>query len=74
MREMTRFRSLRLPAVLLRRRRRVAEKLKEALVGSVLGLQVVGTFCPPFREMTPAEDRAVVDAINAARPHIVWWD
>ena len=50
----------------------VAEKLKEALVGSVPGLQVVGTFCPPFREMTPAEDRAVVDAINAARPHIVW--
>jgi N-acetylglucosaminyldiphosphoundecaprenol N-acetyl-beta-D-mannosaminyltransferase len=50
----------------------VAEKLKEALVGSVPGLQVVGTFCPPFREMTLAEDRAVVDAINAARPHIVW--
>jgi N-acetylglucosaminyldiphosphoundecaprenol N-acetyl-beta-D-mannosaminyltransferase len=50
----------------------VAEKLKETLVGSVPGLQVVGTFCPPFRKMTPEEDRAVVDAINAARPHIVW--
>jgi N-acetylglucosaminyldiphosphoundecaprenol N-acetyl-beta-D-mannosaminyltransferase len=50
----------------------VAEKLKETLVGSVPGLQVAGTFCPPFRQMTPAEDRAVVDAINAARPHIVW--
>jgi len=50
----------------------VAEKLKEALVASVPELQVAGTFCPPFREMTPAEDRAVVDAINAARPHILW--
>jgi N-acetylglucosaminyldiphosphoundecaprenol N-acetyl-beta-D-mannosaminyltransferase len=50
----------------------VAEKLKETLVESVPGLQVAGTFCPPFREMTSAEDRTVVDAINAARPHIVW--
>src|ERR1700687_4867555 len=49
----------------------VAENLKETLVGSVPGLQVAGAFCPPFRQMTPAEDRAVVDAINAARPHIV---
>jgi N-acetylglucosaminyldiphosphoundecaprenol N-acetyl-beta-D-mannosaminyltransferase len=50
----------------------VAEKLKQTLVRSVPGLQVVGTFCPPFRAMTPDEDRAVVDMINAARPHIVW--
>jgi N-acetylglucosaminyldiphosphoundecaprenol N-acetyl-beta-D-mannosaminyltransferase len=50
----------------------VAEKLKEILSGSVPGLQVAGTFCPPFREMTPAEDRVIVDTINAARPHIVW--
>jgi N-acetylglucosaminyldiphosphoundecaprenol N-acetyl-beta-D-mannosaminyltransferase len=50
----------------------VAEKLKDILVGSAPGLQVVGTFCPPFREMSPAEDRAVVDIINAARPDIVW--
>jgi N-acetylglucosaminyldiphosphoundecaprenol N-acetyl-beta-D-mannosaminyltransferase len=50
----------------------VAEKLKRTLVGSVPGLDVVGTFCPPFRKLTPAEDQAVVDAINAARPDIVW--
>jgi len=31
----------------------VGEKLKEALVKSAPGLQVAGTFCPPFREMTP---------------------
>jgi hypothetical protein len=39
--------------------------------GDVLGVNV-STFCPPFRELTPAADRAVVDMINAARPHIVW--
>jgi N-acetylglucosaminyldiphosphoundecaprenol N-acetyl-beta-D-mannosaminyltransferase len=50
----------------------VAEKLKETLAGAVPDLQVAGTFCPPFREMTAAEDAAIVDMINAARPHIVW--
>ncbi|KWV55984.1 glycosyl transferase [Bradyrhizobium macuxiense] len=50
----------------------VADKLKERLVSFWPGLQVVGTICPPFRQMTPAEDQAAVDAINAARPDIVW--
>jgi N-acetylglucosaminyldiphosphoundecaprenol N-acetyl-beta-D-mannosaminyltransferase len=50
----------------------VAEKLKETLVRSAHGLQVVGTFCPPFRDMTAEEDRSAIDMINAARPHIVW--
>jgi len=50
----------------------VAEKLRETLASAVPGLQVVGTLCPPFRDLTSAEDRAVVDAINAARPDIVW--
>jgi N-acetylglucosaminyldiphosphoundecaprenol N-acetyl-beta-D-mannosaminyltransferase len=50
----------------------VAEKLKESLVRSAPGLQVAGTFCPPFRQMTPEEDAAIVDMINAARPDIVW--
>jgi len=50
----------------------VAEKLKEAMVKLAPGLQVVGTFCPPFREMTPEEDREAIDLINAARPQIVW--
>ena len=47
----------------------VAEKLRETLVRSVPGLQVAGTFCPPFRAMSREEDLAVVDMINAARPH-----
>jgi len=50
----------------------VAEKLKETLIESFPGLRVTGTFCPPFRELTPEEDQAAVDMINAARPDIVW--
>ncbi len=50
----------------------LAEKLKETLVRTAPGLQVVGTFSPPFRALTPEEDRAIVDMINAARPDIVW--
>jgi N-acetylglucosaminyldiphosphoundecaprenol N-acetyl-beta-D-mannosaminyltransferase len=50
----------------------VADKLKQALVAAHPKLDVAGTLCPPFRELTPEEDRAVVAAINAARPDIVW--
>jgi N-acetylglucosaminyldiphosphoundecaprenol N-acetyl-beta-D-mannosaminyltransferase len=50
----------------------VAEKLKQVLVNAHPSLEVAGALCPPFRELTPEEDQAVVDAINAARPHIVW--
>ena len=35
-------------------------------------LEVAGTYCPPFRALTALEDQTAVDAINAARPHIVW--
>jgi N-acetylglucosaminyldiphosphoundecaprenol N-acetyl-beta-D-mannosaminyltransferase len=50
----------------------VADRLKQAMIASYPDLEVVGTFCPPFREMTAEEDEAVVGAINAARPDIVW--
>jgi len=50
----------------------VADKLKQVLVNDYPDLPVAGVLCPPFRELTAEEDRAIVDAINAARPHIVW--
>lgn len=50
----------------------VSEKLKQVLKEAHPGLEVVGTLCPPFRQLTPEEDQEVVDAINAARPDIVW--
>lgn len=50
----------------------VAETLRATLAEAVPGLQVVGTLSPPFRPLTSAEDDAIVAAINAARPDIVW--
>ena len=50
----------------------VADTLRENLVKRHPELQVAGTFCPPFRELSSEEDRAVVDTINAAHPDIVW--
>jgi N-acetylglucosaminyldiphosphoundecaprenol N-acetyl-beta-D-mannosaminyltransferase len=35
-------------------------------------LRVVGAYSPPFRPLTPQEDAAIVDEINAAEPDIVW--
>lgn len=50
----------------------VAEQLRDRLVSNHPGLQVVGTYCPPFCPLTAEEDQAVVETINKARPDIVW--
>jgi N-acetylglucosaminyldiphosphoundecaprenol N-acetyl-beta-D-mannosaminyltransferase len=50
----------------------VAQRLQAALTQTYPGLQVVGVLTPPFRELTPAEDAAIVAQINAAQPDIVW--
>jgi N-acetylglucosaminyldiphosphoundecaprenol N-acetyl-beta-D-mannosaminyltransferase len=50
----------------------VAERLKQTLMRTYPGLNVVGTLTPPFRPLTPDEDAAVVAEINAAKPDIVW--
>jgi len=50
----------------------VAELLKATLEQRYPGLEVAGTHTPPFRPLTPEEDAAVVDKINAAKPDIVW--
>jgi N-acetylglucosaminyldiphosphoundecaprenol N-acetyl-beta-D-mannosaminyltransferase len=50
----------------------VADLLKQKLTEKFPGLQVVGTFCPPFRTMTDDEDRALVEQINATKADIVW--
>lgn len=36
------------------------------------GIRVVGTYSPPFRALTPEEDREVVAMIEAARPDVLW--
>jgi N-acetylglucosaminyldiphosphoundecaprenol N-acetyl-beta-D-mannosaminyltransferase len=50
----------------------VAEELVFRLRSRFPGLKVCGTYSPPFRPLTPEEDRAVVAQINATKPDIVW--
>jgi N-acetylglucosaminyldiphosphoundecaprenol N-acetyl-beta-D-mannosaminyltransferase len=50
----------------------VPELLAKGLSGRFPGLKITGTFSPPFRPLTPAEDGHVVDMINAANPDVVW--
>jgi len=50
----------------------VADTLSSKLANKYPGLQVAGTYCPPFRDLTVDEERAMLEAINAAKPDIVW--
>jgi N-acetylglucosaminyldiphosphoundecaprenol N-acetyl-beta-D-mannosaminyltransferase len=50
----------------------VADAMAGRLRQRFPGLVVCGTYCPPFRELTPEEDDAVVAAINDSKPDIVW--
>ena len=50
----------------------VPELLAERLSARFPDLRVAGAFSPPFRALTPAEDRSIVRRINAAAPDIVW--
>ncbi|HEV8076746.1 MAG TPA: WecB/TagA/CpsF family glycosyltransferase [Candidatus Acidoferrum sp.] len=50
----------------------VAEELARRFTGRFAGMEVAGTYCPPFRELTEAEEREVCEKINAARADVVW--
>jgi N-acetylglucosaminyldiphosphoundecaprenol N-acetyl-beta-D-mannosaminyltransferase len=50
----------------------VAEELARRFAARYPGLEVAGTYCPPFRAMTAEEDREVVRTIEGARADIVW--
>ena len=50
----------------------VADQLATNLTNMFPGLVTAGTYCPPFGDMSPEEDREVVRLINEARPDIVW--
>ncbi len=49
----------------------VAEAAAARLLARYPGLQVVGTLCPPFRELTAEEEALLVDRIRSARPDIL---
>lgn len=48
------------------------EKLAESLRQKLPGLQVVGTYSPPFRPLAAQEDAAICAQINAAAPDVLW--
>lgn len=50
----------------------VLRQLQDCLLLRFPNLQVAGTYAPPFRSLTAAEDQAVVDYINSSKPDIVW--
>ncbi len=50
----------------------VADRLAENLSERFPGLQVAGTYCPPFRPLTPEEDAEVVERVNASGADIFW--
>ncbi|MGI9533424.1 MAG: WecB/TagA/CpsF family glycosyltransferase, partial [Thermodesulfobacteriota bacterium] len=50
----------------------IAEKLCENMSEDIPGLKFVGCYSPPFRKLTPQEDKEVVDLINKSKPDILW--
>ncbi len=50
----------------------VAELLDETLKCKFPGLQVVGTYTPPFRRLSPEEEASLFEQVAEAKPHIVW--
>ncbi len=50
----------------------VAEQLQAALQRKFPGLQVVGTYTPPFRSLNAGEEDALALQIQNARPDIMW--
>jgi N-acetylglucosaminyldiphosphoundecaprenol N-acetyl-beta-D-mannosaminyltransferase len=50
----------------------VPHELAEKLQCRFPGLQVAGSYAPPFRPLTPAEDDQIIQQINETQPHIIW--
>lgn len=50
----------------------VPELLAQKLQQRFPRLRVAGSYSPPFRTLTPAEDAQVIQQINQATPDIVW--
>jgi N-acetylglucosaminyldiphosphoundecaprenol N-acetyl-beta-D-mannosaminyltransferase len=50
----------------------VAEQLRHRLTARFPQLQVVGCYAPPFRPLNPEEERQLREAVDAAKPDILW--
>jgi len=50
----------------------VAEKLSEKLSSMYPGLEVAGTYSPPFKLLSAEEDCMIITKINSTYPDVVW--
>ncbi len=50
----------------------VADLLANKLQARFPGLSVAGTFTPPYRSLTPAEEQVAIEQINSSGADIVW--
>ena len=50
----------------------VPELLEEKLTERFPGIQIVGTYSPPFRPLTPTEEDSITQIIAEANPDIIW--
>lgn len=50
----------------------IADRLAEELSTIYPGLQIAGTFSPPFHQLSQSEDLRIVEIINATKPDVVW--
>ncbi len=50
----------------------VAERLAQKLQAQFPKMKVAGTFTPPFRPLTPAEETQLAERVHSAKPDILW--
>lgn len=50
----------------------IAEELKDRLCALFPGLEVVGTYTPPFRPLTSLEEKALEHELSTLKPDILW--
>lgn len=50
----------------------VAEQLRAALLERYPGLEIVGTYTPPFRPLNAAEEQDLIERLEAARADVLW--
>ena len=50
----------------------VAEQLKDSLERRFPGIEIVGTYTPPFRPLNDKEEREVITRIRSSRVDVVW--
>lgn len=53
-------------------RQETLDKLISNLKRQYPGLQIAGSFSPPFRSLTEEEDQKIIKAINETKPDFIW--